>query len=202
MDIYLIRHGQSEQNLLDMSMQYSVDEFNQILRQAHASPLTKVGEQQVCTLGEKLRHARIEQFYSSPYPRALATAQAIGQHLGLPVEIHHDIHEIQPLLLKQRHSTAALRRHFLRSYTRMLWPWGHEETWLKEYRRAQRIWAWIESRPPKNMALVSHGGFIRLLLLITPRHRRWRILQRDFSNCGISLLTNKSLVHIHQQTNP
>lgn len=195
MDVYLIRHGQSENNLLDMSSRLSVGEFNHILRHDPASPLSKAGEQQVCAVGEKLRHARIERFYSSPYPRALATAQAIAQHLELAVQIHHEIHEIRPSLLAESQRTAALSQHFLRSYTRMLWPWGGEETWLKEYRRAQRIWTWIESGPNQNMALVSHGGFIRLLLLITPRHHRWRILQRDFSNCGISLLTNKSRIY-------
>jgi broad specificity phosphatase PhoE len=198
MDIYLIRHAQSENNLLDMSARLSVDEFNHILRHDHRSPLSKTGEQQVHALGEKLRHARIERCYSSPYPRALATAQAIGQQLELAVHIQHDIHEIRPLLLQESQHIATLHRHFLRSYTRMLWPWGCEATWLNEYRRAQRIWTWIEAGPAQNMALVSHGGFIRLLLLITPRHRRWRILQRDFSNGGISLLTNRAgLRHQH-----
>ncbi|MGH2510018.1 MAG: histidine phosphatase family protein [Ktedonobacteraceae bacterium] len=194
MDVYLIRHGQSENNLLDMSARLSVAEFNHILRHDHASPLSKTGEQQVCMIGEKLRHAHIERVYSSPYPRALATAQAIGQRLELTVQVHHEIHEVRPLLLKQSQRTAALSQHFWHSYIRMLWPWGCEETWLNEYRRAQRIWTWIEAEPTQNLALVSHGGFIRLLLLITPRHHRWRILQRDFSNGGISLLTNKKLV--------
>lgn len=192
MDIYLIRHAQSQNNLLDPSLRLSVDEYNDILRHDHESPLSTMGQQQVCALGEKLRHARIEQCYSSPYPRALATAQAIGHQLALTVQIQHDIHEIRPVLLNKSQRTATLHQHLVHSYARMLWPWGCEETWLKEYQRACRIWAWIESRPAQNMALVSHGGIIRLLLLIAPRHHRWRILQRDFSNGGISLLTRSN----------
>jgi hypothetical protein len=35
---------------------------------------------------------------------------------------------------------------------------------------------------------VSHGWLLRLLLLHIVTHRRWRIVSRDLTNCGISLV--------------
>lgn len=86
-DVILIRHGQSAQN---------AGEYNGI----HDSqiPLTNLGMQQAHKAGEflyrfvreqgiDLKRARI---WSSPYERAIVTAQTINEYLGLP-EIKKDI---------------------------------------------------------------------------------------------------------------
>lgn len=192
MYIYLIRHAQSEGNLLNLSTPISTQEYNEILRHGPAAVLTQQGVRQAQTVGEHLRHAGIEQLYSSPYPRALATAQIIGRVLQLPVQVVDDLYEVQAVPLKESQRKAAVRCHFVHSYLRMLWPWNQEETWIKHYRRAQRIWAWVEVQPAQTVALVSHGWFIGLLLLSIPRQHHWHILQRNFSNGGISLVTNEN----------
>jgi broad specificity phosphatase PhoE len=101
MNVYLIRHAQSQDNLLNMSTRLSRREYNHLLRHAHESPLTPEGEQQAQAIGEKLRSASTEQLYTSPYPRALTTAQVIGQELALVAHICDDLREVQPLLLRE-----------------------------------------------------------------------------------------------------
>ncbi len=199
MYVYLIRHAQSEDNLLNLSTRLTVSEYNSLLRHAPEALLTREGERQAQAMGGKLRPLRIERLYSSPYPRALATAKVMGQELELAVQVCDDLREVQPMLLKESQWAATLGQHFFRSYVRMLWPWGRHETWIKEYQRAQRIWAWIETEAVQNMALVSHGWFLRLLLLAGPRYHHWHILQRDFSNGGLSVLTNRIPV-LHEPT--
>ena len=67
-----------------MSEKLTVSEYNHIVHHAHETPLTKEGERQAQAIGERLRHVHIERLYSSPYPRALATAEVIGQAFRSP----------------------------------------------------------------------------------------------------------------------
>ncbi|NWG18397.1 MAG: histidine phosphatase family protein [Chloroflexi bacterium] len=108
MELYLIRHGQSANNVIMMA--YSDYEH----RRDVDPPLTALGQQQaeatarylaeavnLETLVEQPAENRAEmptgfditRLYSSPMLRALQTAQPIGQALGLPVEVWPDVHE-------------------------------------------------------------------------------------------------------------
>ena len=56
--------------------------------------LTPLGQKQAQACGERLKEEYIDVIYSSPYGRALETAQASSQALGLPVHILDFMHEI------------------------------------------------------------------------------------------------------------
>jgi broad specificity phosphatase PhoE len=70
MNVYLIRHAQSENNLLKLFTRMSAKEYNEILHQAHAAVLIEKGIQQAQAIGGQLYHAHIERVYSSPLPSA------------------------------------------------------------------------------------------------------------------------------------
>lgn len=72
-NLYLIRHGQSEANLDPDRM-----------GQTPEVPLTKLGESQANALGSKLRSDAVyfDKIYSSPYNRALHTAQIVTSYFG------------------------------------------------------------------------------------------------------------------------
>lgn len=81
MRLYLIRHAESQGNA-EMRLQGRVD-----------FPLTERGRRQAEALARRLSRQSIAAVYSSPMRRALDTAQAIAQRLGLRVREEPRIQE-------------------------------------------------------------------------------------------------------------
>ncbi len=75
-EIYLIRHGQTDSNLFDKS-------------QGMHTPLNKIGEEQAATVGKMLAFQNISQIFSSDYLRTKQTAEIISNNLGKDVPIEH-----------------------------------------------------------------------------------------------------------------
>ncbi len=191
MKVYLIRHAQSEENVLDMTVRSTIQDFNELVRRSHESPLTKEGEIQTRIVVEKLTGARIERLYSSPFVRTLSTATAIGEALDLTPQLLDDLREVLPRPMRERRREAPLKRLFVRGYVEMLWPWGDSETWMESYRRAKSAWREITREPACEIAVVSHRGLISLILFYLTWSRDWRIITSDISNGGVSIITRR-----------
>lgn len=108
MDLYIIRHGQSTNNVIgDHTPNYET-------RREVDPPLTDLGQRQAAAVarylaeGENLetwaelpqssrdempRGFGITHLYASPMLRAMQTAQPIARALGLPVEVWIELHE-------------------------------------------------------------------------------------------------------------
>ncbi len=192
MKVYLIRHAQSEENVLDMRVRSTITDFNELLRRSHAAPLTPTGEDQARAVVDRLAEARIERLYSSPFVRALSTATAVGEALGLVPQPVEELREVLARPLGEDIRPARLERLFIRSYVGMLWPRGADETWLAGYRRAKLAWARITAEPTNEIAAVSHRATISLMLLGLRRSPHWRLRNRDISNGGISIVEAKT----------
>lgn len=192
MKIYLIRHAQSEENVLDLRVVTTASAFNDLVRRSHAAPLTRLGEVQARLVVKRLAGARIERLYSSPFARTLATAEVIGQAHGLTPQLVDDLREVLPRPVDESRRAASLRRLFVQSYLEMFWPWGGGETWAVSYQRAKAVWIQLTSEPAAEIAIVSHRGLISLMLLCLRRDRRWRIVTSDLSNGGVSVVVRQS----------
>ncbi len=81
--ILWVRHGQSTWNVLDRLQGHEL-----------SPPLTELGREQAQHAAETLADRGVVRLLSSPATRALETAQIIGAHLGLEVEV-------EPLLLEK-----------------------------------------------------------------------------------------------------
>ncbi|GAB4207850.1 MAG: hypothetical protein OHK0022_36590 [Roseiflexaceae bacterium] len=191
MKVFLIRHAQSEENILDLRTKTTFEEYNAVLRRSPAAALTPLGEQQASTVAERMARERIERLYSSPFQRALATAAVIGAATSLTPQIVDDLREVLPSPLDKPRRNSSLRRHFIRSYLRMLLPMPGDQNWAAGYRRARAAWATVTAEPAAEIALVSHRGLIGLILLSLRRSRHWRVLQRDLSNGGVSVVVRR-----------
>jgi broad specificity phosphatase PhoE len=194
--VYLIRHAQCEINVLlddaPLTKRLSTTAFNALLRGAAESPLTPEGVAQAQRLAERLAGMRFDRLYTSPLPRAAATAAALGEVVGLTPQIINDLRELSPTQVRERAGELTLRQFFLHSYTRMLFSPASPDAFSPVYRRAQAVWRQITREPAEAVAVVSHGMFIRFLLLSLWADRRWRIVSRDLGNCGISLVARRS----------
>lgn len=83
MRLVLLRHGESEKNVLDMvNSDPSID-----------LPLTGKGRLQARAAAELLGDERIERILASPIPRAMETAQIVGERMGIPVEVDFRLRE-------------------------------------------------------------------------------------------------------------
>jgi broad specificity phosphatase PhoE len=156
----LVRHGQSE--------------FNVVYSQTRVDPgipdprLTEEGRRQAQAAAEQLAGRELTLILSSPYTRALQTAQIIADALDLPVAIEPMVRE---------HCRFHCDVGSLRSELALAWPaldfgtlperWWHgglDETEAELARRSREFREQMAGRENWNRtAVVSHWGFIRSL---------------------------------------
>lgn len=152
--IYLIRHGESEADILNV-------------HEGRADfPLTERGRQQAGAMGKWMaEHCRVDMIFASPLRRAAQTAQYLSEATGIPVISDDDLMEFNNGLLAGLPFEEADR----------LYPkipdlppdqsvYG-QETQYAFRERADRALARCLARVPEGAcaAIVSHGGMINQL---------------------------------------
>jgi probable phosphoglycerate mutase len=190
MKVYLVRHAQSTQNVMDYQARTSVTEFNEMLRHSAHHPLTPLGVEQARALTQKLSGAPVTRLYSSPFERALMTATIYGESVGLAPVLIDDLREVVPDPLREPRRPTSLRRHYLRSFARMAWT-RSGSSWRMEYRRAKRAWEQVTSEPAEAIVAVSHAWTITMILLALRRSPEWRVVRRDVRNAGVSIVERR-----------
>ena len=99
--IYVVRHGESEDDLSDS------------YGGAANFPLTDHGREQARATATKLKDANIEAIYASPLARANESAEIIGHELGdLRVETINDLRERNTYGVLSGHTRARARELF------------------------------------------------------------------------------------------
>ena len=81
MDLYLIRHAQSRNNALPAALR------------VEDPPLTELGHVQAQRLAARVAELQLTRLVTSPFRRALQTAEHIRQATGLVPEVRVDLHE-------------------------------------------------------------------------------------------------------------
>ncbi len=188
MRVYLIRHAESEDNAVEVNgkRRMTRTEFDAFMQNAPHSPLTTRGQEQAQELAQRLVDVPFARRYTSPLPRALDTASALAGAQNLTPIVIDDLRELMPPPLRQIEGDATLRRLFLAAYTSMLLSPTSPDRLTAALRRARAVWQKITAEPAEEVAVISHGWFITVLLLSLYFDSRWRILSRDLTNCGIS----------------
>lgn len=156
--LYLIRHGQSEWNIL-----------NKIQGQTNTF-LTDLGKQQALCIANKLVKENIDIIYTSDLARAQDTARTISQKIDKPLMISESIREIKfgPW---EGLNTSQMQERYREEH--LIWTKEPErlkvdgiET-LEELKT--RALGWVEEiikeNEGKNIAIVSHGATLKVLIL-------------------------------------
>lgn len=81
MDLYLIRHAQSSNNAQPVELR------------VHDPELTALGQEQARRLAQHVRHLKLTRLVTSPFRRALETADELRLTTGLAPEVRIDLHE-------------------------------------------------------------------------------------------------------------
>jgi len=159
----LVRHGQSE--------------FNVVFSETRRDPgirdprLTEEGRRQAEAAAETLQGHGIERLITSPYSRALETAEIVARRLDIAIAVEPLVGERAAFACDvgtRRGDLKARWPHLALDHLEEEWwpPLKESEDGLgarcaafRAHMRAQRDWA--------NVAVVSHWGFIRGLTGLT-----------------------------------
>ena len=192
MRVILVRHAQSEGNVMDLRQRASAADFNALLARSPDHPLTPEGEQQAHDVLPALSQLAVQRLYASPFKRAYHTASIIGAGLGLTPVVIPELREVVPNMVKQSRPQASIRRHYVGAFVAMTRR-TKTVNWGAEYRRAKIAWGLITAEPCGAVVAVSHGWTINLMLFALRRSKQWRVVSRDVRNAGISIVERRAL---------
>lgn len=180
MKLYLIRHGESLGNLQG-KIQGTMD-----------FPLSELGKQQVDLISSYCENINLDSLYSSDLERAHATATAIGESTGLPVQAWDQIREVHlgPL---QGLSRAEIKEQYPETVKNSIITSGIEgtETIDELTLRCKTVLEQLqEQHSSDSVALVSHGGFISIFLMYVLVGEKWPDFHRPFviGNTSVTFL--------------
>ncbi len=186
MQIYFIRHAQSENNHL-----YDINGPGS--GRSEDPDLTKKGEKQLKYLQRFLSKKtdlplslngkdyqnrtgfRFTHLYASPMVRAVKTGWAVANQFNLPLQLWIDLHEGGGIFLNnEEEETGNLpgktSEYFIENFPGILLDkeisqqgWWNKpfEPWEGRPLRAERVWEFLLTQhgPDDRIALFSHGGF-------------------------------------------
>ena len=156
-EIILIRHGETEWN-------------SQHRMQGHSnSDLSSVGQAQIQALGQWMKNVHFDHIYSSDSLRAKHTAEAITQFSGHKLKIDLRLREKNLGVFEGLTSEEARERHpevfrlFKTAGSKYVIDEGESTQQLQD--RALEIVDEIRIKhPEERVLLVTHGGFIRVVM--------------------------------------
>lgn len=171
MDIFLLRHAETESNQAGSLSSGSED------------ALTEYGKWQARAIVGGLVELEIEAILCSPYARALDTVEAFAQAASIPVAVHPCLAEGQLVLDS---SVPHEEPVYIPHTSGRLHPAENEQAgaFLRRALQAQEV---ILSQSVSRILVVTHGHMIRELLnylLALPEKTRF-----PHNNCGLSLVS-------------
>lgn len=180
MNIYLLRHGQTNINR-DGKYQSAVDK-----------DLNEVGKRQAELLGKRLKNHSIDIIYSSDLKRVVETSEIINKYINSEIIAKKEFREIDmgawdTLTLEERYvSHGDYSKEWAKQLKDLPYPDG--ECGEDVCKRAMKVIDEIVEKEYKNVAIVSSGGTIAILLsrfLGLDQHKRFNM---DIDNCSISIV--------------
>jgi broad specificity phosphatase PhoE len=185
--LYLLRHGQSEANLLH--------EFSNT---GWKHPLTPLGVQQAQALAVRLAGAGIERIFTSPLMRAVQTAEILAARLDVPLVREPALIEFSTGALEGRSDEAGWAE-----YRAGVSEWmergnpaarvGGGESQTEMVARLAALFRRLSAEyPAGRLALVGHGGLFMYSLPALVPNLPWAFVrERPIPNTGVIKLESK-----------
>lgn len=192
--IYLIRHGQSEWNVL-----------NKVQGQTNTN-LTQLGKDQGKAMGTRLKNSNIDMIYSSDLNRAFDTSKIIAEEINKPLIISKYLREINFGVWEGLTSEELSKKYKKEQETwrsnpeRLILPGAESLEVLSE-----RVMLWfkqiLEKDSGKNIAIVSHSATLKVLLLGILDMPLSHYKNFTFSNVGLSIVEIRSYNNVLTKLN-
>ncbi len=189
--LYLIRHGESQEN---------IDK----IYTAGKAPLTEKGKKQAEELAKRFEHINIDIVYTSPYKRAKQTAQIVAKHNNVKLEVLKFAYEYSHYDKKKfvglKKTDPILKEH--NNLIKEDWLNGRlskrrgGESIADVLERIEKVIEFVENSEHENILLVSHSYFMLLLFSKILLKEAWntaaafqifKAKRMHLDNTGISL---------------
>lgn len=180
MNIYLLRHGETNVNRF-CTCQSEVDKN-----------LNEHGKEQAEFLGRRIRDYDIDIIYVSDLNRTAETAEIVNKQVMADIIYREELREInmglwETLNYDERYKVSGEYAYeFDKHLVDMPYPEG--ESGEDVIRRANKLIEEIKDKEFENVAFITSGGTIAILLsyfLGMEQHKRFNM---EIDNCSISLL--------------
>ncbi len=154
--VYLIRHGQSEHNILPVY-------------QAPTAELSNHGKVQASKIAQRIAAISFDTLISSPFARAKSTAEEISTLTGKDVEYSNlFVERIKPTVVNGKPFTDLAATEVYKEWRKTMHTTGEKvldgENFEEIVQRADDALAFLERRSEKNIVVVSHSYFIHTIL--------------------------------------
>lgn len=185
--VYLLRHGQSKDNVAPVF-------------QSTTSPLSDVGLEQAKFIAERVSRISFEALVSSPLQRTKQTAEEISLSTGKPIEFSElFVERIKPTYIDGKPYTDEKADKLWREWEKSLYTSGMRAEDGENYDdildRAENALAFLQNKTERSIVVVSHGYFLRtivakVLLGDTITSEAFRHFQKSASmeNTGMTVL--------------
>jgi broad specificity phosphatase PhoE len=180
MNIFLIRHGQTNLNKLGKYQSVADKELNEF------------GEQQAELLGARLKRYGIDKIYSSDLKRVIKTSKIINKYINTSIIVREELREIDmgqwdTLSIEERYiSHKEYVERWAKHQEDLPYPGG--ECGEDVYKRASIVIDEILETGHENVVVATSGGTIAILLssfLGLEQHKRFNL---EIDNCSISIV--------------
>lgn len=185
--VYLVRHGQSEDNAAPVF-------------QAPDSPLSEKGKAQAERIAERASRISFETLVASPFRRARETAEAIAKATDKEPEYSELFTErLKPARINGKtfedEEAGALWKQWQRGFYEHGIKVEDGENFADLVARADRALAYLAARPEGSLMVVTHGYFLRTMIArillgdgLTPELFRTFQQRSEMENTGITVL--------------
>lgn len=189
MNLYVVRHGQTEGNAAQT-------------HQTESTPLSQEGKRQAVKLASRFATSPIEAIIASPALRTRQTAGYIAEAMGKPIEFNDN-------LLEKRNPSEVDNKSWRDQEVRKIWEeiyshsddpdyhYSNEENFWDFIKRVAAILPQMESRNEENILLVSHGYVIKALIGLvlfgvefSPRQFSQLIFNTQIKNTGVTVFSH------------
>ncbi|MFT4308263.1 MAG: histidine phosphatase family protein [Candidatus Woesearchaeota archaeon] len=191
MEIYLVRHGQSEGNISRVNEGW------------HDGALTELGRRQAERVGTRFARVAIDRIISSDLQRARMTAQAISaHHPNTPFTTDERLREWNLGVHEGSGYGTIFKEMDAGPHGRLDHPIERGETIRHFKERVHKaVDSIIEAYRDETVVIVTHGGFILNALLHLLELPDERFAEFDPENTGVAYLTVGDEVTLHYANN-
>lgn len=191
MNIYLLRHGQTNINR-DGRYQSAADK-----------DLNDFGRRQAELLGKRLKNYSIDIMYSSDLKRVMETSEIINKYICKDIIIKEELREINmgqwdTLTIEERYIN---NEHYAKQWHKHLedLPYPDGECGEDVCKRVLKVIDEIIEKNYKDVAVVTSGGTIAVLLSYFLGLEQYKRFNMNIDNCSISIVkydvkNNKGIV--------
>lgn len=192
--VYFVRHGESVANATG-------------IRQGATSPLSEKGKTQAMQVAKRIARLSIERIVVSPYERTKETARSIIETSG-----HKNVESSE--LFVERRNPSIMRgtrvgdpeierawETIAANYHVSGWHHSDEENFEDLIVRAKKALVFLEKLPEKNILVVSHGMFMKVILahVLLGEHLNGRVFWDRF--VPTKNVANTGIMHLEYTDN-